>query len=95
MLTSVGFASHSVPFTYPKLGFLKIMGNTDRGKSTTIKNVVFKDFPDPSTRCSPDAEISTLQTHSQASDLIMPHIFRNVKYDGVDKKSFIFLMNPP
>lgn len=95
MYTSVGFVSASVPFQYPPLGFLTIMGNTDRGKSTILKNVVFKDFPDPSTRCSAGAKISTLVTHKSGSDLIMPHIFRNVKYDNVDKKSFIFLMDPP
>ena len=48
MLSSVGVVAHTVPFTYPKLGFFALMANPGRGKTTTIKNVVFKDFPDPS-----------------------------------------------
>lgn len=95
MLSSVGVAVHSVPFTYPTLGFFNIPGNAGRGKTTTIKNVVFKDFPDPSTRCVQGAPTSILHVHPMASDLIMPHIFRDVKFDGVKKESFLYLMDPP
>ena len=94
MYSSIGLASHGVPFTYPPLGFFTHMGNPGRGKTMTIKNVVFKDFPDPSSRCNNGA-IATFHTNKSGSDLIMPHIFKNVKYDGVSKKSFIYLMNPP
>ena len=72
-----------------------LSGNPDRGKETIIKNVVFKDFPDPSTRCKANAETSILHIHPSGSDLLMPHIFTNVKFDGVAKKAFVYLMDPP
>ena len=72
-----------------------VMGNASRGKKTTIENVTFKDFPDPSTRCKPGAATSVFQTHPAASDLIMQHVVKNAKFDGVSKKSFAYLMDPP
>ena len=57
--------------------------------------MVFKDFPDPANRCKNGAPTSILHVHPKASDLIMPHIFRNVKFDGINMNSFLYLMDPP
>ena len=62
MLSSIGAVVHNIPFTYPKLGFFSIEANPGRGKTTTIKNVVFKDFPDPSTL--PSLAVGPLSTEN-------------------------------
>lgn len=92
MVTAAAYAETSrLPYMIP--GTFHAEGSaSSRGKSMTVESVTWKDFD--TRQCGEGKVPKAIKMHSDSSDLVMVHTFRDITLHNVQNANFLYLDNP-